>query len=515
MAESLVSWKDLTSIQEGLSERALAQAFAVARALKEEMMEGVRELVTQAGSRAVLRNYSADCTPLRVSVRFSEKASCGLAGHVVREGKQQEDILFQIAFYVTLNADLQPSMCYYSEEPVAMSAGHKAWNMYSAEEAFTASLKSMHEGISISCYTFDRGAMAGLRQHIYEKHCTQLTYSARDPVQQELGPLLDWVMVVPCSQHDMHNALKWGLGSLSYSTQILEDLHITMASCRNAFADLHAHVYPFVQTCVDFVECWSQSEQTGWQRFWICMDVDAEYVDLLMRYQLRWHAQTSRLRMLRDSLADEEDMSTVTGIIYKLLRIQVFTESRWLSIGDSCRAFTGAMAIGLEKIVQLTRANPEVSDYYIAGFQRAGPDAKYYAACAAVASHVADAAHMSLLEDDRLVRTWQSVMREMQEEVNQMATQPLDFWRCIARVMGNSNPEEIRTSCMHVGLVTLVTLAYAEQKTFRRFKTLPFSLYSGDINANLEVLAARGEEPIDPLAAKIWKLVRIGHLFTT
>eukprot|EP00971_Amphidinium_carterae_P022554 444844-Amphidinium_carterae.1 len=223
--------------------------------------------------------------------------------------------------------------------------------------------------------------MAGLRQHIHEKHAVQVASRSGDS-DSLCAPLLDWVIMT--------------LLFLVHSTTCTTHLNGAW-------------------TCLELVAACPPGEEMGWERLWTCMDVDAECVELLIHYQLKWRAETGRLRVCRSSVTEDEDMVSVTGIIYKLLRIQVFTESRWLSIGQSCRALT-AMAIGLDTIASITRANPNVSDYYIEGFMRAGEDSRFYAACAALSAHVADTAHVSLLEDDRLVRTWQGVFREMQVE---------------------------------------------------------------------------------------------------
>ena len=55
-------------------------------------------------------------------------------------------------------------------------------------------------------------------------------------------------------------------------------------------------------------------------------------------------------------------------LLLALFNFKKFTESRWLQQGPSCRNLSCALSVGLDKVVEITRADPLCSDYDLHGF---------------------------------------------------------------------------------------------------------------------------------------------------
>ena len=117
-------------------------------------------------------------------------------------------------------------------------------------------------------------------------------------------------------------------------------------------------------------------------------------------------------------LAEDDDATEkVTFVLVYMCQWRRFCDSRWVTIGPSCRPLLWCLCIGLEQWVSLTRSYPGESDFHLHGFSRLSPSIKKCCAVASIAAYVVDAVLTEALLDDRLVSRAAELKQAMLDEV--------------------------------------------------------------------------------------------------
>ena len=81
----------------------------------------------------------------------------------------------------------------------------------------------------------------------------------------------------------------------------------------------------------------------------------------------------------------------------------MFPDSRYLTMGCSCRTVIAGFLTGISSLVRYSRQVKKCSEYYIHGFDRMTPEVVAVAMLAAVSSSPCEALNLKLLEDDRVM----------------------------------------------------------------------------------------------------------------
>eukprot|EP00972_Heterocapsa_arctica_P058615 8644479-Heterocapsa_arctica.AAC.1 len=92
-------------------------------------------------------------------------------------------------------------------------------------------------------------------------------------------------------------------------------------------------------------------------------------------------------------------MDAVSSALLGLWHFKKFTDSRWITVGCSCRTLVAGLLTGLDSLVAFIRRAPESSDFYTHGFAKLSSIIKKSAAAAALASFVTDAFLSEMMED--------------------------------------------------------------------------------------------------------------------
>eukprot|EP00971_Amphidinium_carterae_P007611 150843-Amphidinium_carterae.1 len=288
---------------------------------------------------------------------------------VVHTGKHLTEFLLQFVVLKSTGALDEGHLCPYIEIPRPLSCGKKAWNLFAAWKGIGLSLKELgHVGVSVSSYCFDRGALAGLKSHVLQDHVQRAGPRYSDG-QLNIQELLDWPLVAPCILHDVHNSLKWSIASVVGKPEALSHLHLCTCSLRDSFTAIFGVLPAFIASHLEAVKTLSVLELTAWRAFWLCMDIEPEVIDVLCELQLRWSVKDEKL-MFCERWSTKPDLPDVVfSCLAGVFRFKVFTESRWLSIGLACRTMAASMALGLEGVMTMCRADATVSDYTLAGWK--------------------------------------------------------------------------------------------------------------------------------------------------
>ena len=136
------------------------------------------------------------------------------------------------------------------------------------------------------------------------------------------------------------------------------------------------------------------------------------------------------LRMLK---IDPDIVNRVSRLLEKVIRWRPWTDSRWLSIGDSTRALLAALALGWASLVEFARGQGH-STYHIQNLEKLRPEIVGFAVKVALFTFVTDAALGSLLSDDRLPMTVTMIEHEMDCEFDYIANLPVQLWEFLSQM---------------------------------------------------------------------------------
>jgi hypothetical protein len=132
---------------------------------------------------------------------------------------------------------------------------------------------------------------------------------------------------------------------------------------RNAFDLLMERLHGWVSSRATFTA--REGSVDEFYQFWVALGVDSEFATALAELGLCFKG--GQLLIEVDRRGDDDLFDRVTGVIMHVWRFRKFSDSRWLTMGESCRTLVGALYLGLADLVAVVRKEPKCSDFYIHG----------------------------------------------------------------------------------------------------------------------------------------------------
>ena len=132
----------------------------------------------------------------------------------------------------------------------------------------------------------------------------------------------------------------------------LKSLYKVIRSLRDSVDGLHSVVEEFVVKHAQ-TKAHTQSEDAV-RAWWMTLSADASWAEELVAVDPRWHGC-----VLWTPLSLADDPAAVKRLAHCLrivLKFTKFSETRWCTVGSSCKALVVALSVGLERIVELARA---------------------------------------------------------------------------------------------------------------------------------------------------------------
>ena len=86
---------------------------------------------------------------------------------------------------------------------------------------------------------------------------------------------------------------------------------------------------------------------------------------LASQLQLVW--TYGALWFLQGAFYAGDHWEAVASAVMDVWRLHGFSESRWLTVGTSCRAYTASLLFGLDDFVRMLKANKDNSLFYLNG----------------------------------------------------------------------------------------------------------------------------------------------------
>ena len=481
------------------------EAERLAVLLRDTMVESTDRFVRERGSLPLLQFYSNDGTPIKLPFQVATEVS-GVP--VRRGGKSGQELLVQSTFHRYCDTTGAAHTICSFPPPLPLTNGKTALAVFSMAKKNNKSLRERgHRGIAIQQYCFDRANFSALRDFFQAHHQSTINDHSESWAEAQWLFLQEWVEGVGCSLHDAHNSLKWGLNFKQYGKDVLKSVFIIIQSLRNGFDLISENVCTWLLSHVAFTERSQCVSPDKLYAQWTALGVEPKIVTVLSEdLQLSWDRESQLLLIAKDWAQRKDAMEQISGALLGVWHFRTFSDSRWVSVGTSCRAVAAGLLTGLPSLVDQLREDPKISDFYIGGVSRLDDTACRFIILASLVSYVSDAALCALFEDPRLALTKDAVVDAMSGEVEWLESLDGAFWETLAsafRPEANVSGTFLRSqvlSCSHTSFAFFHWRALVEADRY------PWCLARGDVVANLRKLKA-GPEPEQPTAWKIWKLL--------
>jgi hypothetical protein len=307
-----------------------------------------------------------------------------------------------------------------------------------------------------------------------------------------------WLCFVGCINHDVRNALKWG--SMQYSDRdTLRKSFVVLESLRNGFGELVRHLGAWLASRVEFTD----SDGGCSSELRACLQVDSKRATMLVDLQIR--SQNGKLLVARTHEHRPDVIDQITICSMYLWRFRKFSDSRWLSIGTSCRGgLLCAIMVGLPDFVHFVMDSPTSSDYYLRVFRMLDSNVLHLIAVVGMSSFLSDAVLGELLQDDRVARILPTLRTEISQELAFINNIPRGVWDLVASVT-EFDGSDLRNACVS----SSHTQAGFINARLRVAERPPFDLLHGSRSANLDALLA-GDWPREEVKQRIWELLKRG-----
>lgn len=420
--------------------------------------------------------YSCDCTPL--TTQQSYHRSFGDL-HVRRKGKQMEEYIIHRAFAFEASGVPVPLWT----EPQKLLDKSTSTHFQSSRQLVKTPVEYGHAAANHFHLIADRAVESSLSNLYRQQHELALVEAGNDAGDIALRRLRCWMTSVGCANHDIHGGLSWALKPHLGGSQTSTNIWVVIQSLRNAYSLLERHTNDWLSSGVIAYRDW-EHKALGYE-LWCLLGMDSEWAETLADLQLRW--QGGRLCVAARLEHEADSMNKISACLMKAWQFREFSESRWVSFGNSSRSVLASIVLGLEPYVKFIIEETKSSDYKIKGVGRLDSDAKKVIAIASIASFVPDTGLYHMLDDDRLAARYSAVMDEIADEVQYVAHVKSEIYDLLAAAVGQPGAW-LRQEAIQAAHTSAAYIAWR----LRPATLLPWSLLHGDRLNNLRELAAAG-----------------------
>ena len=308
-----------------------------------------------------------------------------------------------------------------------------------------------------------------------------------------------WFTSCGCINHDVHNALKWAVLGYTSCKLTMRSAFIVIESLRNAYDLLVLHSSAWLGRVLRFED----SDGFDWAACWHLLDIEPQWVDQMCDSQMRW--ESGCLKVAKRYEGGAEAKSLVEMALMNVWSFRRFSDSRWISLGSSCRTLLAAVVLGLPDLVDEILANPRASSYFLSGFKHFSDRVARMTATVATCSFVSDSVLAALLDDDRVPSMLPRLVADIKDELAYAMGIDQSVWDFVGRAVGLRG-EELRNDSVAASM----TSAGFIHRRLREAQGHPWSLCVGDVDRNLDELR-REEAPTERVALQIYRLLRIGY----
>ena len=383
------------------SDAELTEVWRLGEAVRRLLERNFHKLILEAGRRPLLLSYTGDCTPVqtRVVTAFrSDGRTCR------RSGYQTQDYYVQISFGMYVDDVGVAEVAVLLSPPRPMRNGKSVREYHSLAVEFIVDPRDRgHEGILVRHFAFDRGQFSAT-QRVLRQHCTHKALR-RPETSCASAPfllyLLDWCVSTPCCLHDVHKSLHWSLHVAFTDAALLKNVFVSVDSCRKSCRQVCTLAPAWLWDALVLIQPSDLPPPEDLNDVWLACGVSVELIAELV--DLRLWSVGGKVAVTSEAVGPAL-FERALYCLFSLWHLRKFTETRWASVGASCRSILAARLTGIQHLVQFILRTPHESAFHLGGFSRAGEAELEFVAVAALASWPTDAAMTCLLEDSRLVK---------------------------------------------------------------------------------------------------------------
>ena len=468
--------------------------------VKETLLRAARDLIEDAGGRPVLTSKSCDGTPITVAHRSTLVQPGGK--RVKRSGRQGQEFLVANQFLRLDMGGAGMKTKVLLAEPTPLQHGKAVPAILLACRQHWRRLRDLgHLGCAIEHYCWDRMGIIALETQTRQWHAQQPLPMLPPLVDPEVVKLTEFVCVTACALHDAHNSLKWAMYSSFTDKEMMRDIYIGFESLRrssdllskNIFEWLGQHLHP----CEDRGAEWTEARL----QLWMDLGVDPETSVLLaQQLQLQWDGQ--RMHHLQGAFSDGDLPESVASALLAVWRFAHFSESRWLTVGTSCRTMVAAHLTGIASLVKHIK-KVETSLFFLRGFDRLVASRLEFMVTCAVASRVAEGVQTVLMRDNRVAKIADSLWDTAAKEVKSAISIPDSTYALLGKLCDRPGAA-VKDDCINAAHISF---HFFHRRVLVPAGELPWCLCRGDIERNLDDLAAQ-ECPDEPVSKNLWLLMQ-------
>ena len=267
----------------------------------------------------------------------------------------------------------------------------------------------------------------------------------------QLHNLTDFVTGMGDCLHDCGNAFGWGMKPYM-STETSKDLFVSISAVRNSYAMLMENIHEWLRHSVCFTDPELLPSANTLQELWEALGLEPDVIEQLVHFRMIFKDGKLHISSdVRPTFGGQTTMDEVVGMLTAVWRFVKFSDSRFLTVGPSCKALVSSCMLGLSHMIHWLRKTKHVSEYYIHGWDRLTTDVWQVALLGSLGSGVAESLMAELLEDDRVMlrldALHECVAMELQA-VSLLSPQVIKLL-CSEVPCGGLQPQEFHSRIMH------------------------------------------------------------------
>ena len=148
--------------------------------------------------------------------------------------------------------------------------------------------------------------------------------------------------------------------------------------------------------------------------------------------------------------------------------------------------------------------DPTCSKFYINGYSRFHQRARLFAVASAISSRVPEGFQARLMEGPRVASVYDELWAAASKELRYVIDIADDMWKSLAVVAGCS-AGELRDRAIGAAHISY---HFIWRRVLEPAAQLPWRLCRGDVDDNLDEIAAMDDEPSEPCTKQLWFLLQ-------
>ena len=180
--------------------------------------------------------------------------------------------------------------------------------------------------------------------------------------------LSEFVCITACALHDAHKALRWAMQGSLTDKELVRDIFTVFESLRRSADTFSSHIHQWIgqrlHPQLARGAAWVRERMT----FWSDLGVDPQTAELLAA-QLQFVWADDHIYYLAGACFAGYICDSFASALVAVWRFPHFTESRWLTVGTSCRTMVASLLTGIESLVRFVKRQG-ASLWFLKGFDR-------------------------------------------------------------------------------------------------------------------------------------------------